>query len=73
MEILESKAYTTEQQKNAGDIKETEIINQKDSQEISETNKNSYIVEENMLENSPLIKPDPDISNISKSLCKIKI
>ena len=65
MEIFESKAYTTEKQKNTGDIKETEIINQKDSQEISEINKNSYIFKDNMLENSLLIKPDPAISNVS--------
>ena len=40
---------------------------------ISEINKNSNRVKECMLETSPLIKIDRNISNVSKSICKIKI
>ena len=72
MEISESKANSTEQQKNAEDIKETEIINLNEAKEILERDKNSDRGKENMLENSSLINEDLDISNVSKSICKIK-
>ena len=72
MEISESKANSTEQQKNAEDIKETEIINLNEAKEILERDKNSDRGKENMLENSSLINEDFDISNVSKSICKIK-
>ena len=70
MEIFESKANATEQPRKAEDIKETEIIKTNETKEI---NKNSNRVKECMLENSPLIKIDRNISNVSKSICKIKI
>ena len=72
MEISESKANSTEQQKNTEDIKETGIINLNEAKEILERDKNSDRGKENMLENSSLINEDLDISNVSKSICKIK-
>ena len=70
MEICESKANATEQPRKAEDIKETEIIKTNETKEI---NKNSNRVKECMLETSPLIQIDRNISNVSKSICKIKI
>ena len=73
MGICESKANATEQPRKVEDIKETKIIKTNEAKEISEINNNSYRVKECMLETSPLIKIDRNISNVSKSICKIKI
>ena len=73
MGICESKANATEQPRKAEDIKESQIIKTNDPKGISEINKNSNRVKECMLETSPLIKIDRNISNVSKSICKIKI
>ena len=70
MGIFESKANMLEQQKNMG---ENQQINTHEAKGISEINKNSFRVKECMLEHSPLIKIDRNISNVSKSICKIKI
>ena len=65
--------------KNQNDTKTKEDINlskqnkANEAKGISEINKNSNRVKECMLETSPLIKIDRNISNVSKSICKIKI
>ena len=70
MRIFESKANMLEQQKNMG---ENQQINTHEAKGISEINKNSFRVKECMLEHSPLIKIERNISNVSKSICKIRI
>ena len=73
MGICESKVNATEQPRKAEEIKESQIIKANEAKGISEINKNSNRVKECMLETSPLIKIDRNISNVSKSICKIKI
>ena len=73
MGICESKDNTPEQPKNTGDIKLNQQIKTNEVKEISEINKNSYRIKECMLVSSPLIQIDRNISNVSKSICKIKI
>ncbi len=69
----ETKKKNQNDKKEKEDIKLNQQINTNEVKEISEINKNSYRVKECMLENSPLIKIDRNISNVSKSICKIKI
>ena len=65
--------------KNQNDTKTKEDINlskqnkANEAKGISEIKKNSNRVKECMLETSPLIKIDRNISNVSKSIWKIKI
>ena len=65
--------------KNQNDTKTKEDINlskpnkANEAKGISEINKNSIRIEDGMLETSPSIQIARNISNVSKSICKIKI
>ena len=70
----ENKIKNQNDTKSREDIKLSQQSNIKDeAKEILEINKNRYRVKECMLETSPFIKIDSNVSNVSRSICKIKI
>ena len=73
MEICESKQNTPHQEKTTETTnkKEPNLINE--SNNITEANKNTNGDIECMHQSSPLEKIDSNISNVAKSICKIKI
>ena len=73
MGICETKANTSEQAKKNEDIQANSEIRKNDSIKITETTKNSDRIKECMLQTSPLVKIERNSSNVSRSICKIKI
>ena len=70
----ENKIENQNDTKSREDIKLSQQSNIKDeAKEILEINKNRYRLKECMLKTSPFIKIDSNVSNVSRSICKIKI
>ena len=69
----ENKKKNQNDAKAKEDIKLNQQIKKNVAKGISKKNINSDRVKEYMLINSPLIEVDQNISNVSKSICKIKI
>ena len=73
MTYYETKSNFSEKARKNEDTKTIDQIKTNDSINIIEASNKNDRIKECMLETSPLVKIDRNISNVSKSICKIKI